>query len=54
LKVNGYRTVNCVSSHQTLTFGIGGKFHVKFEFDAAVKIKTKIVRDVTACSIAEG
>jgi hypothetical protein len=29
-------------------------FRVKFEFDAAVKIKTTIFRDVTACTVAEG
>lgn len=54
LKINGYRIVNCVSSHQTLTFGIGRKSHVKFEFDTAVKIKTMIFRVVTACNMAEG
>jgi hypothetical protein len=47
LKINGYRIVNCVSSHQTLTFGVGWKFHVKFESDTAVKNKTIIFRDVT-------
>jgi len=52
--MNGYRTVNCVSSHQNLTFEIVRKFRVKFEFDTAVKIKTAIFRNVTACSVADG